>query len=194
MHFNTYTTHQPLVRARSGNPRGLVVSSLAEDGDRPRSIDAAPRRPVVLVGLLTLGRLGLYATGCQSFNSPTPNSQASVTLTNRSVADIRQAAMTVFVDHGFTGSSPSPYQFIFEHPGSRMNNLAYASFMFNETVTVRVQVDLKPLDASTTVVSCNAWLVEDAGDPTFEDDHRVRKLRKWPYEELLKDIREQLKE
>jgi hypothetical protein len=44
------------------------------------------------------------------------------------------------------------------------------------------------------VLSCDAALVEDQGDPVFQDSHPVRMLRKWPYEPLLKDIQAQLGE
>jgi hypothetical protein len=159
-----------------------------------KSIPSKTQARLGLTRLLPLAWVALCAAGCQSFKTPAASSLASVTITGRSMADIRQATAKVFADHGFTGTSTSAYQFVFEHPGSRMNNLAYASYMFNEMVTVRVEVDLQPQDATTTVLSCNAWLVEDANDPAFEDDHRVRKLRKWPYEELLKDIRAELKE
>jgi hypothetical protein len=40
----------------------------------------------------------------------------------------------------------------------------------------------------------NAWLVEDAGDAVFEDDHNVRKLRKWPYAKLPEDVQQKLGE
>jgi hypothetical protein len=150
------------------------------------------RTPAGLIRLLPLAWLALCVAGCQSFKPPAASSLASISVTGRSLTDIWQATTNVFADHGFTTASTAPYRYVFEHPGSRMNNLAYASYTLNEMVTVRVEIDLQPRD-TTTVISCNAWLVEDANDPPFEDEHRVRKLRKWPYEQLLKDIREQLK-
>jgi len=48
--------------------------------------------------------------------------------------------------------------------------------------------------SSSIFVGCNAWLVEADNDPVFEDAHKVRQLRKWPYEQLLKDIQTQLGE
>ena len=145
-------------------------------------------------GFLLLTWLGLCATGCQSFNSPAPNSLASVTISNRSIEEITQATQTVFQEKGFTAVDGAPGQFTFERPGDRMNNLAYATYMNNAMVTVRVVVELKPINPTSTVLLCNAWLVENAGNPVFEDDHKVPKIRRRPYEELLKDIRDQLKE
>ena len=74
------------------------------------------------------------------------------------------------------------------------NNLTYGSYMFDEIVTIRIVVTLRQIDPSSVVVACNAWMVEDANDPVFADSHPVRQLRKWPYEQLMKDIRTQLGE
>lgn len=38
----------------------------------------------------------------------------------------------------------------------------------------------------------NAALAADEGDPVFQDSHSVRMLRKWPYEQWLKDKQAQL--
>ena len=146
-------------------------------------------------GMFLVAALGLGVTGCQSFKAgPPPGALASVTITNRSVADVTQAARAVFAVHGFEEVASGPGQFTFERAGTRMNNLAYGSEMFNEVVTIRVIVTVTPLNLADTAVSCAAWLVEAADDPVFQDDHKVRKLRKWPYEQLLNDIKGQLGE
>jgi hypothetical protein len=64
----------------------------------------------------------------------------------------------------------------------------------DESVTVRVVVNILPVNDTSTLVACKAWLVEDAGDPVLQDSHKVRELVKGPYEELLKDIKSQLGE
>jgi hypothetical protein len=137
--------------------------------------------------------LVLFA-GCQSFNSPPTNNLASVTITDRTMPQIASAIQTVFATHYFRGGQTGPYEFTYERPGSRLNNLAYGSYMFDEKVTVRMKVKVQPVYGSQFLLSCNAALVEDAGDPIFQDTHHVRWLRKWPYEQLLKDIRTQLGE
>jgi hypothetical protein len=146
---------------------------------------------LALVGVLTVTVL----TGCQTFSdNPAPDSLSSVTITNKSMSDISQATMAVFASHGFSGGQSGPNQFTYHRLGSRSNNLAYGSYMFDEVVTVRIVVSILPINATSTMVACNAWLVEDAGDPVFSDSHQVRQLRKWPYEQLLKDIKSQLGE
>jgi hypothetical protein len=131
-------------------------------------------------------------TGCQSFTNTPGGTLTSVTITNQPMSAIMQATAAVFATHGFEGGQTGPGQFTFHRPGTRSNNLAYGNAMFDEVVTIRVVVLVKKLDAHSTFVGCNAWLIEAADDPVFEDSHQVRKLRKWPYEQLLQDIQTQL--
>jgi len=161
---------------------------------RPRFQEDAGQK-IRLPGLCLLACLGLAVTGCQSFNSPpTAGSLTSVTIKGKTVPQIAAATQAVFDNHYFHGGVTAPGQLTFERPGSRMNDLAYGGGMFHETVTIRVVVRVAKLDSQSTLLSCNAWLVEDADDPVFEDNHKVRMLRKWPYEDLLKDIQKQLGE
>jgi hypothetical protein len=134
-------------------------------------------------------------TGCQTFNDNLePNALASVTVTNKPVSAIVQATATVFANHGFTGGQTGSNQYTYHRLGSRINNLAYENYEFNEPVTVQIVVNILPLNANSTEIACKAWLIEDAGDPVFSDSHQVRLLRRWPYEQLLKDIKSQLGE
>jgi hypothetical protein len=136
----------------------------------------------------------LLCAGCQSFNRPPANNLASVTITDRTMPQIATAIQAVFATHYFQGGQTGPYEFTYQRPGNRMNNLAYGSYFFDEKVTVRVVVNVRPVYGSQFLLSCNAALIEDEGDPVFQDTHNVRLLRKWPYEQLLLDIKTQLGE
>ena len=138
------------------------------------------------------GVLGLCATGCQSFSTVPSGNLASVTITNQSMANVANATAAVFATHGFDGGQTGANQFTFTRPGTRTDNLAYGSYMFDEVVTVKVVVTTRQLTPNSIYVGCSAWLIEAANDPVFQDDHKVRLLRKWPYEQLLKDIQTQL--
>ena len=146
------------------------------------------------LGAVLASALILLVTACQSFNSPPGNNLASVTITDRTMPQITSAIQSAFGAHYFTGGQTGPYQFTYQRPGSRMNNLAYGSYFFDEKVTVRVVVNVRPVSRSQFLLSCNAWLIEDESDPVFQDAHQVRPLRKWPYDQLLQDIRKQLGE
>jgi hypothetical protein len=70
--------------------------------------------------------------------------------------------------------------------------VAYNNYTFDEIVTIRLVVVINKIDAGSTLVGCDAWLIEGADDPVFGDSHQVRHLRKWPYQQLLRDIQTQL--
>jgi hypothetical protein len=142
----------------------------------------------VALALLGVG----MGCGCQSFKNPPDNSLASVTITNRSTSEISGAIQKVFESHYFQGGPIGPDHFVYERPGSRMNDLAYGSYLFKEKVTVRVTLDMRPIYGNQVLLSCNAALIEDADDPVFKDTHHIRSLQKWPYQDLLKDIKQQL--
>ena len=145
-----------------------------------------------LLGTAIIGALALGTTGCQTF-SPVPSGDlTSITVTNQSMASVANATAAVFVTHGFNGGQTGANQFTFTCPGSRTENLAYSSYMFDEIVTVKVVITTKQLTPNTIYVGCSAWLIESENDPVFQDTHKVRMLRKWPYEQLLKDIQIQL--
>jgi hypothetical protein len=149
-------------------------------------------RTQIFLAAVLVGLLGLCVTGCQSFNDLPPGNLASVIITNQPMANIANATAAVFATHGFSGGQTGAGQFTYTRLGSRTDNLAYGSYMFDEMVTIKVVVVTKQLTPDSILVGCNAWLVEAENDPVFEDDHKVRQLRKWPYEQLLKDIQTQL--
>ena len=133
----------------------------------------------------------LLVTGCQTFSGKSSDTLTSVTITNQSVSAVTQATAAVFAGHGFTGGQSGSGQYTYHRPGTRSENFAYGNAMFDETVTVQVQVNINRLDDHTVYVGCNAWLIDAANDPVAEDSHQVRPMGKWPYEKILKEIKKQ---
>jgi len=119
---------------------------------------------------------------------------AAVTITNRPMADVKTAVTNVFVARMFQGGQSGTNQFTFRRPASSMDNLAYGSYMFEQTVTVKVVVTTRQQTPDVIIVGCNAWLVKAENEPVFQEDHPVRSLGKGPYEELLKEIKKQVGE
>jgi len=140
----------------------------------------------VLFGLLSLG-----GAGCQSTSAPGANSLASVTITNRTLEEIAASTQVVFTRNGFQGTRSGALQFTFQQPASRMDNLAYGSFV-NPNLTVRALVNFEKLGEGLTMVVCSARLVADAGNAVFEDDYRVRRLGSGRYQKILDEIKAQL--
>lgn len=143
-------------------------------------------------GLLLI--LWLAASGCETFNRPPDDHLASVTITNRPLADVQLAVIKVFKAHGFTGTATPGSDLSFARKGSRLDKLLYGSYVFQDTVTVNAQVTTQMQPDSSILVGCNAWLIAAQNDPIFEDDHQVHQLRKAPYEDLLKEVKRSLGE
>jgi hypothetical protein len=141
---------------------------------------------ILLAGVLVVSLF----TGCQTGTKT--GTLASVTITNQPMPAITQAVDAVFVSHGYSGGRIGPGQFAYHRTGTRSDNVAYNNYTFDEIVTIRVVVLINKIDAGSPLVDCDAWLIEGADDPVFGDSHQVRHLRKWPYQQLLRDIQTQL--
>jgi hypothetical protein len=141
---------------------------------------------IALMGLLAV----MLFAGCQTGTQT--GTLASVIITNQPMSAITRAVDAVLVSHGYSGGRIGPGQFAYHRTGTRSDNVAYNNYTFDEIVTIRVVVVINKIDAGSTLVGCDAWLVEGADDPVFGDRHQVRNLRKWPYQQLLRDIQTQL--
>jgi len=117
---------------------------------------------------------------------------ASVTIYDQPPERIEEATTAVFVMNGYRTTVSGPNRLTFERPGSTDDNVAYGSLMFNRKVTERVTVSIRPSGEGTTVLSCNAMIVENPGDPMGEDTHKIGSNHKEDYERLLNSVRARL--
>ena len=136
--------------------------------------------------------LMLCTSGCSLFRPFSSGPLASVTIWNQPPEKIEDATTAVFVMNGYRSVVSGPNQLTFERPGSTDDNVAYGSLMFKRNVTERVKVSLRPTGDGSTVLSCNASLVENPGDPLGEDTHKIGSNRKEHYERMLNTIRARL--
>jgi hypothetical protein len=142
--------------------------------------------------MMMLAALGWLGAGCQSSSGPGQGSLATVTIADRSLPQIAEATRAVFVLHGYSGGRSGPLQMTFQKPGSRMDTLAYGDLL-NKNVTVRAVVAFQELEPGNTLVTCDAEYLENPGDAIFQDTHKVRRLGKGPYQEMLEEIAKRLK-
>jgi hypothetical protein len=143
-------------------------------------------------GAVVLAALGVCVAGCQMFNPTEPGYLTSITLTNKPMTDVTHAVAAVFGAHGFTGGPTGAGEFTYRRPGSTADQIAYGSLMFDEKVSVKVQLTVQPTATNTIHLGCNAWLVKAEDNPTFAESYRVKSRGKLPYEQLLKDIQTRL--
>ena len=143
--------------------------------------------PLLLASLL----VGLFA-GCQSPNGTGSHRLASVMIKNRPVRDIEAATEIVFTEYGYKMQRTGPQRFTFEKEGTTMNQMAYGDWS-GKPVQVRVQLNIREVNATETLVECDAYMVASPGGGQFEEATKLSMFRKVPYQELLNDIKARLK-
>lgn len=155
-----------------------------------RSLDRQQRR-FPLSGLLLLAALGLVAAGCQTSSNTAPPTAVSITLQNRSMAQVTQAAQTVFTIHGYQGGQTAPGQMVFQGMAGSMNNLTDDNYTFDNLITVQAVLTLSQVDANSVFVICTATLLDAGGSPVSGGGRQPPKLRTQPFEQILQDIQNQ---
>lgn len=148
-------------------------------------------RPRIVALLL----LGVLAAGCQSAGrGPGTGSFASVTIQNRSLAEIAEATEAVFREDGFAGGRVGLDQFRFQKGGTRANQLAYGGILYPDgTILYRVEVTARELDPKRVLLECQVFRVRTNGDPFFDDSTTLRPIRSGPYQLLLNKVKRRLK-
>jgi hypothetical protein len=139
---------------------------------------------------------GLVGGGCSSLNKPASASFASVTISGKSAAEIRDATVAVFVENGYQvfGSSQG---LTFEKEGSKANSIAYDGFVrshYGEVTIIRVRAQLVDLGNGAKRLQCQTYMVSGAGDAFTEEENRLSNFRSGPYQDLLDEVAKRLKQ
>ena len=83
---------------------------------------------------------------------------------------------------------------VFDRLGSRRDAIKWGGALTGEGVTMRVKVQFRYLDSTTTLLQADAYAVHDAGDSFFENEDRNVLLNHRPYQKILDEIKSRLKE
>jgi hypothetical protein len=151
----------------------------------------------MIPGCLALAALTLLLTGCASLTGGTDAANfASVTIPNRSAAEIAAAAIQVFGNAGYQGGQTAPGKLVFEKQASVGTTIAREGIAATQRGTrtrERVYVDLVPAGEGATRLQCNASLITGGDDPFFQEKHPVGKSQSGQYQKLLDQVQQQLK-
>jgi hypothetical protein len=143
------------------------------------------RGPLLLVICLCAG------DGCQTSDKSVTASFASVTITGSTPRQIRNVAVQVFDDNGYKVAEREPTHMVFEKEGTRMNNLAYGTWLNDKPVYVRVKASVVSAGEKTYCLQCTAYMVQDIGTGT-EEEIAVSYLHRKTYQKLLDDVAKRL--
>lgn len=136
----------------------------------------------------------LFNAGCQT--GPASASFASVTISGKSVEQIRETAAAVFRADGYAAFAAGQ-GLIFDKEGSRANTLARDGLIAAQggaRTIVRVRAEVVDLGGGTHRLQCQAYMVSGAGDSFFEEEHRLGNIRSRPYQNLLDEVAKRLKQ
>lgn len=137
-------------------------------------------------------------TGCSSLNKPASASFASVLISSSSSEDIQATTVKVFkeADYHTVYRSPGTDTLVFEKEGTQGQSLAYNGVVgtqAGEQILNRVRVSLTDRGDGSFWLTCQAFVVRDAGGQLGGDEIKLSNLRSRPYQKLLDEVARRLK-
>lgn len=144
----------------------------------------------LVASLLVLGLVSL--PGCRSARDPGSMSHASVQIQDHLVTDIQKTTAAVFGAEGYSLSTATAEEMVFDRPGTRRDALKWGGWSGNG-VTMRVKVALSKLTNGAWLVEANAYAVQNSDDPFFQTESRNVLLNHRPYQKLLNEVAKRLK-
>jgi hypothetical protein len=145
----------------------------------------------IWLGATLLLIFALGAVGCKS-NTPYSASFASVEVKERTPKEIYNAIVAVFKEDGYTLAAKTSEFLVFEEEGSRMDKLAYGSWVGETPIYVRVKVSMVSLaEENAWRIQCNAYMVRDKG-AMLEDEVKLPNRRSKPFQNLLDKVADRL--
>jgi len=148
------------------------------------------------MGFLSLSLFcGWFSTGCHLGQSAS-SSFASVTISGKSAAEIRDATIAVFRENGYQALG-SDGELTFEKEGTKANSIAYDGLVnshYGAVTIIRVRTKLVNLGKGVQRLQCQAYMVSGAGDGIMEEEHRLTNFRSGPYQDLLEKVAKRLKQ
>lgn len=127
--------------------------------------------------------------GCQTASDGSSR-QARVVIENRSADEVQAVVLDVFEQNSYEVMLSRPGRMIFEKSGSRMDEVAYGSWLHGETA-LRVEVTIRPHEGVSQLVEAKGRLIRAAGT-YFEDETPQFLQRQARYRKLLDEVARRL--
>jgi hypothetical protein len=146
---------------------------------------------LLLAWLLAAGLVGL--SGCTSVRQIGSESHASIQVHGHAVEEIQQTTTVVFRAEGYGLIQSSPSLMVFERPGTRGEAIKWGD-LGGGGVNMRVKVQFSELVNGSRLLRADAYAVQLSDDPFFQSESRNILLNRRPYQKLLKEIAERLRQ
>jgi hypothetical protein len=145
-----------------------------------------PIRAQGVWALLVLGCVAIASFGCRVVG-PYAGSTPSLQVNDRSADEVRDTTAQVFRENGYEVSQNTRKALSFIKPGSRRDNLTYASSM--EPVWIHVEVSITPTQTGSQLV-CRVHLVQGRG--LLEEELTWARPDMAPYQKMLDEVGKRL--
>ena len=134
-----------------------------------------------------------YGLGCKSPQGAASDSLASVEIRGRSALEVAHAVSEVFREASYAPAhlpANNKMMLMFEKPTGTSETVIYGGL--SGKLWHRVKINIKSLDEQTHLVECDACRVLDKGDPRFEEETKLSRLNRKPYQHLLEAVNARL--
>ena len=141
--------------------------------------------------LIFLAWVGL---GCKTTQGPPTDSLAFVEIKGKTPLEIARAISDVFHEANYIPARPAANHkmiLMFEKEGNTGDMLMYGDWS-GKKPWYRVKLNIKTLNAETQLIECDAYRVTEHGDPRFEEEKSLSRLKKGVYQDLLNRVRDRL--
>lgn len=158
----------------------------------PLSTGLKMKRLMVWSGLLII--LTFIGFACKSPHGPDTDSLAFVEIKGKTALEIARTISEVFREAHYAPARPAAnhkMMLMFEKEGTTGDMLFYGDWS-SKKPWYRVKLNIKSLDAETQLVECDAYRVLEHGDPRFEEERQLSRLKKGHYQDLLNRVKERL--
>ena len=128
--------------------------------------------------------------GCRTTdpNIPKTDSLAALIIYGADNQDIRKASREVFLEQQFLQTITNATLMTFEKRGSTMDDIAYGSFLNNES-WIRAKLTIEPMDEERHLLECRVFMVRNHGESFFEEEKKLSRFKRGQYQDLLDEIR-----
>lgn len=120
----------------------------------------------------------VFSPDCRTGGGATGSSLASVTIDGpHSPAEIQAETINVFTEEGYRYESVSGGGMTFIRGGNQLDKAMYGS-CYEEGVHYKARVPLQLLSSEKHRIHCDVVTVRSMGDRIFEEERKLRKVRK----------------
>lgn len=147
------------------------------------------------LGIVAVMVLAGGLTACSSTKQhPVSDSLAAVEIKGSTTLDIARAISETFQKAGFTPvpvSTGRDTRMVFERAGSTKDAVVYGDWSFSK-LWYRAKLRFASSGPDTQLITCDAYRVYNHGEPHFEEEVKLTRMKKGLYQDLLDEAKAKL--